>query len=100
IQDLQSSLNAWSGDLSSAPAATERLLQLYREEGLEGFMDIPYGFAALAYNAVGDTEMARKYAELAEEAVLMKDGEWAPNLRIWREVKGKPEGHWSYRRGV
>jgi hypothetical protein len=63
-------------------------------------MDVPYGFAALAYNAVGDVETAVEYAGLAEEAVLMKDGEWAPNLRIWRDVVRRPEGHWSYRRGA
>jgi hypothetical protein len=62
-------------------------------------MDIPYGFAALAYNAVGETEKAVEYAALAVEAVLMKDGEWAPNLRIWRELVQDPGKHWSYRRG-
>jgi len=62
-------------------------------------MDIPYGFAALAYNAVGDTKTAVRYAKLAEEAVLMKDGEWAPNLKIWRELEREPRKHWSFRRG-
>lgn len=63
-------------------------------------MDIPYGFAALAHNAVGNTKSAVRYARMAEEAVLMKDGEWAPNLKIWRELVGAPEKHWSYRRGL
>jgi hypothetical protein len=51
-------------------------------------LDIPYGFAAMTYNAVGDTKMAVRYARLAEEAVLMKDG----------EIVKDPKKHWSYRR--
>jgi hypothetical protein len=74
------------------------LLQVYRDEGLEGFMDVTYGFAALAYSAVGDEEGARGYAERAREAVLMKDGVWSANLRIWEEMLGNVRAHWSWRR--
>jgi hypothetical protein len=78
----------------------EQLLRIHRDQGLEGFMDVAYGFAALAWNAVGDVGKAVFYAEKAQEAILMKDGRWAPNLRIWREMLGDPEGHWSFgRRG-
>jgi hypothetical protein len=80
------------------------LLTLYEQEGLQGFMDIPYGFAALAYSAVGDGQGARAYAEKAKRAVLMKDGRWSENLRIWEgmlEEEGEGvEGHWSWRRRV
>lgn len=98
MQNLQKSLNDWSAESTGSPKVAEKLLQLYRKEGLEGFLDIPYGFAALAYNAVGDTKKAVKYAELAKELILMKDGPWTPNLQIWEEMLRGPKDHWSYKR--
>lgn len=59
-------------------------------------MDVAYGFAALAYNADGDSEKAAHFAEKAKEAILMKDGTWSPNLQLWKEVLANPEKHWSY----
>jgi hypothetical protein len=76
----------------------EELLILYREEGLEGFMDTAYGFAALAYNANGDAEKAVQFARKAQEAILIKDGMWTANWRIWEELIADVEGHWSWRR--
>ncbi|KAF2185295.1 SET domain-containing protein [Zopfia rhizophila CBS 207.26] len=98
IRDMQNALNDWSSTSKASPKLAEKMLQLYRKEGLEGFLDIPYGFAALAYNAVGDSERATKYAEKAVDAILMKDGPWTPNLRIWNEMLQDPKTHWSYRR--
>jgi len=60
-------------------------------------MDVAYGFAALAYSAVGDADMAVLYAEKARDAVLMKDGVWSENLRIWEEMLGNVEAHWSWK---
>jgi hypothetical protein len=73
---------------------------LHRDEGLEGFMDMAYGFAALAYSAVGDEEGAVEYARRARQAVLMKDGRWSGNLRIWEEMLRGVRGHWSWKRRV
>lgn len=95
---MQSELNDWSETSPGSPETAELLLRLYREEGLEGFMDVPYGFAALAYNAAGDEGQASKYAKKAKEAVLMKDGRWSANLRIWEEMLADVRGHWSWRR--
>lgn len=65
-------------------------------------MDVPYGFAALAWNAVGEREKAVRYAEAAREVVLLKDGRGGASagLRIWEEVIKDVEGHWSWRRRV
>ncbi|KAH8727683.1 hypothetical protein GQ44DRAFT_94110 [Phaeosphaeriaceae sp. PMI808] len=98
IASLQAQLNDWSPTSTGSPALAEQLLQVHRDEGLEGFLDIAYGFAALAYNAVGDEESAREYAEKAKEAVLLKDGKWSANLRIWEEMLGDVRQHWSWRR--
>ncbi|KAF2656577.1 SET domain-containing protein [Lophiostoma macrostomum CBS 122681] len=98
MQGMQDSLNDWSATSTGSPKLAEKLLQLYRKEGLEGFLDIPYGFAALAYNAVGNSKEAEKYANLAREAILMKDGPWTPNLQLWNELLKDSKKHWSYRR--
>ena len=63
-------------------------------------MDLAYGYAALAYSAVGNKEMAVRYAELAKEAILMKDGAWVVNFGVWEELLGDVEGHWSWMRRV
>ena len=98
MQDMQKSLNDWSAESTGSPKMAEKMLQLYRKEGLEGFLDIPYGFAALAYNAIGESKKAEKYAKLAREAILMKDGSWTPSLQLWNELLKDPKKHWSYRR--
>lgn len=98
IQDLRNALNDWSDASGGSPKIAEKMLQLYRKEGLEGFLDIPYGFAALAYNAAGNTKKAVKYAELAQELILMKDGPWTPNYATWTEFLRDPNSHWSFRR--
>ncbi|KAF2800891.1 hypothetical protein K505DRAFT_227759 [Melanomma pulvis-pyrius CBS 109.77] len=95
---MQASLNDWSSASAATPKLAEKMLQLYRQEGLEGFLDVPYGFAALAYNAVGDNKRAEKYAAKAKEAILMKDGVWSPNLGIWNELLQDSRAHWSFKR--
>jgi hypothetical protein len=98
IHSLQAQLNDWSPDSAGSPALAEQLLQLHRDEGLEGFMDVAYGFAALAYNAAGDDKIAVEYAEKAKRAILMKDGRWSMNMRIWENLLGDVRGHWSWKR--
>ena len=101
IKTLESQLNDWSPTSSASSASlavAEELLALYRQQGLEGFMDMAYGFAALAYSAVGDKEKALGYAEKAQEAIVMKDGVWTANWRVWEEFRGGVEGHWSWKR--
>lgn len=100
IGRIQKSLNDWSRSSKGSPKLAEQLLELYRIEGLEGFLDVPYGFAALAHNAVGNKKMAIKYAELAVEAILLKDGPWTENLAMWRGLLEDPVKHWSWRRRV
>ena len=95
---MQKTLNDWSQTSKATPKLAEKLLQMYRKEGLEGFLDMPYGFASLAYNAVGDYKKAEKYAELAKDIILIKDGPWTPNMQIWEDILKDAKGHWSYRR--
>ena len=98
INAMQLHLNDWSPASQASPEMATKLIRLYEAEGLQGFLDVPYGFKALADNAVGDAEGARVWARRAREAVLMKDGRGADALRIWTEIVSNAEGHWSFRR--
>jgi hypothetical protein len=100
IHSLQANLNDWSAESVGSPELAEQLLRLHRDEGLEGFMDLAYGFAALAHSAVGDEVGAVNYAASAKEAILMKDGRWSANLRIWEDLLEDVGAHWSWRRRV
>lgn len=60
-------------------------------------MGTAYGYAALAYNAIGDEVRAVEFANLAERAIALKDGEGSPDLGMVRELMGDPRGHWSWR---
>ncbi|KAF9696110.1 hypothetical protein EKO04_006274 [Ascochyta lentis] len=98
INELQGQLNDWSGASRASPDMAEELLEIYVREGLEGFLDVPYGFAALAFNAVGRAGEARVWAGKARSAVLMKDGKDATALRIWDSLLDDAEAHWSFRK--
>lgn len=98
INMIQAGLNDWSDASSATPQMAQRLVELYEAEGLQGFLDVPYGFMALAVNAVGESGEARAWAGRAREAVLGKDGKGADALRIWTQIIEGAEAHWSYRR--
>lgn len=42
-----------------------KLIHLYQKEGLDAFLDNPYGIAATAFDSIGDNLHAKKYATLA-----------------------------------
>ena len=97
IDRLQQTLNDWNEDSTGSPKKAEKLIQLYRKEGLEGFLDIAYGYAALAYNAVGDAAKANKFAKLAAEALNFKEGPNGRDMEMWKELTANPKHHWSWR---
>ena len=61
-------------------------------------MDVAYGFAALAYSAVGDADKAVEHARKAKEAIEIKDGVWTENWGVWEGLMRDVDGHWSWRR--
>lgn len=97
IERLQTQMNDWGPGSEASTAVAERLVRVFVQEGLEGFLDVPYGFAALAWNAVGEAGEARRWAAEAKRAVLMKDGRGSDALKIWESLLSDAEGHWSYR---
>ncbi|KAH9870272.1 hypothetical protein IAQ61_005745 [Plenodomus lingam] len=101
IHTLQSHLNDYTPSSPATPSMAEHLLRLHHEQGLEGFMDMAYGFAALTYSSFGEESKAREYAARAKRAIEMKDGVWSANWRVWEAVRREGvKGHWSWRRRV
>lgn len=98
IMHLQHELSNWSASSRASPETAERLIHLYEQEGLQGFLDIPYGHAALAANAAGNIEAARSWARKAKIAVLRKDGKDASALQVWESLLADARGHWSFAR--
>jgi hypothetical protein len=77
------------------------LVNLYKEEGLDAFLDDAYGHAALMYNSVGSARGAAKYANLAAEASWLKygfDGVGMQKVQEWKGIARDPKGHGSWRR--
>ncbi|KAJ9501435.1 hypothetical protein H2202_003229 [Exophiala xenobiotica] len=98
IDVLQSSLGNWKPESTASVKKAEELIRLYKQEGLDGFLDTAYGYAALTYNAVGSVRGAKKYAKLAAEAAAMKYGPSHSDVNVWKELERDPQGHVSWRR--
>lgn len=100
IHSLEAHLNDWTPSSLASPAMADQLIELYEQEGLQGFLDVPFGHRALAANAVGDVDGARVWAERARREVVGKDGKGAVAVGVWEGVLGDAGGHWSFgRRG-
>jgi hypothetical protein len=97
ITSLQQILGDWSPGSTATTEKAEKLIQLYKELGLDGFLDSAYGYATLTYNAIGDARGAVKYANLAAEAVALKDGLGAADFRMWNELIDNSKEHWSWK---
>ncbi|EXJ85506.1 hypothetical protein A1O1_05870 [Capronia coronata CBS 617.96] len=75
----------------------ERLIKVYLDEGLHGYLDPAYCHAALAYSAAGSLRGVQKYLDLAIEAIRLRLGPDAPDLVAWEEMRRDPTRHWSWR---
>ncbi|EXJ74801.1 uncharacterized protein A1O5_01497 [Cladophialophora psammophila CBS 110553] len=95
---LQWALSQWGSNSTASVKKAEMLVGLYRQEGLDAFLDDAYGHAALTYNAVGSARGAKKYAKLAAEAARLKYGPDAEAAMEWDRIMKDPMGHSSWRR--
>jgi hypothetical protein len=75
---------------------SEQLLSLYKQEQVHAARGTGHMFAALAYNAVGDTSRAKKHARLAIEAGMVNSGEKDADVEEMSALRENPKGHWSY----
>lgn len=95
IVELQKSLADWTPWSDGTPAMAEELISLYEEERLHAAKATGHTFAALAYNAVGDSKIAEWHAEFALDAGMVNSGtdEDADEMKKLLEDS---KGHWSY----
>jgi hypothetical protein len=99
IIHLQNALADWSSSSLGSPSTAQKLIDLYEEEGIHAAKGTGHIFAALAYNAVGETGKAREHAEKALEAGLVNNGHVNGEAGDESEMKsllGWAEGHWSF----
>ena len=73
----------------------EELIGLYEEEGLHAAKASGHSFAALAYNAAGDTKTAQWHAEFALDAGMVNSGSNTDADQMENLIK-TPVAHWSY----
>ena len=95
IRHMKQLVDTWEAG-RNAPVIALSMLNIYNSEGLEGFLDVPYGYLALAWNAVGDAKKSKQYAGKAMKATEIKDGSWASNWQMWKELRDSPQKHWSW----
>lgn len=98
IHDLQQSLGNWAADSQASVKQAERLVKVYLEEELDGFLDYAYGHAALTYNSMGSQRGTVKYAQLAAEAAALRNGPQSSDVKTWTDLMSDPMAHSSWRR--
>lgn len=98
IAELQPILGDWTPISKASVKIAEQLVKLYAEEGLEGYADPSYCYAALTYSAVGSAKGAQKYYDLALETHRLRLGPLASELGACNGMKDNLEKHWSWRR--
>lgn len=98
IHGLAPQLDDYSlGPPVATPEKAERLVELYREEGLVTRMVEGYYRAAVEYNGAGDAERAKNLAERSiKQGEVMESG-IRPFLNNMRELSRDPMAHWTWR---
>ncbi|KAM7213816.1 het domain protein [Rhypophila decipiens] len=85
-------------DKEVTPQLLERLVNMYEEERLQTKLASPYTLIALNYNMLGEDRMAKKYARLAYEALVIEHGETdAGDLEAMLGLERDPKGHFTWR---
>jgi hypothetical protein len=64
----------------------EELVKLLKHEGLDGFLDVAYGYGVLTSSAIGDVSNALKYTKLAADAVFLRSGPNTADFRMWNGI--------------
>lgn len=96
IAQLQTALVDWSPTSTATPKMALQLISLYEEEKVHAARGMGHMFAALAYNAIGDTSKAKKYARMAIEAGLIGSEEMERDVREMTALRARPREHWSF----
>ncbi|KAH8653235.1 hypothetical protein BGZ60DRAFT_548855 [Tricladium varicosporioides] len=99
---LERSLSYWdhkpqTKDVMAETKVAEKLVASYLVQKLHGFMDRAYYFAAMAYVAVGEREIAISYAQLAMDAKIMTYGP-RTDVQVLEDIIRNPEKHPRWRK--
>jgi hypothetical protein len=80
-------------------AKIKDLIALYQEDGLDAFLDGPYGRLVLAHSAAGDADEVKRYAQLAAGVLGAQTGVDEDNSALgdWRALAKDPMAHASFR---
>jgi len=73
IITLQEALNGTSASPTTTNHALD-LVDLYKQEGFDAFIDIAYRYAALTHTAAGKLDKAGEFARKAADAFALGDG--------------------------
>lgn len=98
IRALWAELDDYSPASPATPAKAERVLALYRDEGLAATRMVEaYYRAAVEYSGVGDAQSAAALARRAVRAGEVMESAIRPFLANMRALARDPQGHWTWR---
>ncbi|RDW70391.1 hypothetical protein BP5796_08788 [Coleophoma crateriformis] len=98
IHEIHATLADWSPNTMATPELAEELITLYELEKLHAAVATGHMFASMAYNAIGDTDRAKQFAERALKAGMVNSGVNGGNSDVddMRAMLRDAESHWSY----
>lgn len=99
IHQLWKELDDYSASSDATPEKGERLVQLYKEEGILGRLHEADYRAALEWIGVGDKERAIEHARRCVDRGLMFRGPGRPFITNMQNLIQDPEGcpYWRFR---
>lgn len=94
---LQKDLDDYSSASAANPEKAERLVNLFKAEGLVTRMVEAYYRAAVEYNGIGSAEEAIRFAKLCIEEGEVLESSIRPFMNNMRELVRDPSAHWTWR---
>lgn len=98
IRGIELKLRDFDSKITTGTLA--RLVQLYRDEGLESRMADMYGLVAIGYSSLGYEKRAIKYANLAAQAGIIQHGPGSNDVTAMRILARSTTKHYSWRARV
>lgn len=96
IKWIEAKLTDYSEHRGISTGLITYLLGLYENESLHCCLGRAYTLAALNFNGLGYETQAKKYAELAIEALKVEKGEGNADIRDLEALIKRPNKHWTF----
>lgn len=97
ILALQKDLDDYTPGSAATPEKAERLVKLFKEEGLVTRMVEAYYRAAVEYNGIGSAEEAIRFAKLCIEEGEVLESSIGPFMNNMRELIREASAHWTWK---